>query len=140
MLVLGLSQNLYTIHPVRVFVFSVATPAANRDSCVARACLPQFLSAPARAEPPTKPSGFSQSRRVGRASCVPRLRVAAAISWKYNPNVLVRFLVRDNAKQAARAASLIRAGEIWISKTVLLETEWSCAASMVCRRTAWPGR
>ncbi len=39
-------------------------------------------------------------------------------------NVLVRFLVRDDAKQAARAASLIRAGEIWISKTVLLETEW----------------
>jgi len=39
-------------------------------------------------------------------------------------NVLVRFLVRDNAKQAARAAELIRGNEIWISKTVLLETEW----------------
>jgi predicted nucleic-acid-binding protein len=39
-------------------------------------------------------------------------------------NVVVRFLVRDDAKQAARAASLIRANEIWISKTVLLETEW----------------
>jgi predicted nucleic-acid-binding protein len=39
-------------------------------------------------------------------------------------NVLVRFLVRDDARQAARAASLIRADEIWISKTVLLETEW----------------
>src|SRR5271167_4710052 len=39
-------------------------------------------------------------------------------------NVLVRFLVRDDAKQAGRAASLIRANEIWISKTVLLETEW----------------
>ncbi len=39
-------------------------------------------------------------------------------------NVLVRFLVRDDAKQASRAASLIRANEIWISKTVLLETEW----------------
>ena len=39
-------------------------------------------------------------------------------------NVLVRFLVGDDAKQAARAASLIRADEIWISKTVLLETEW----------------
>lgn len=39
-------------------------------------------------------------------------------------NVLVRFLVRDDAKQAARAASLIRGHEIWASKTVLLETEW----------------
>lgn len=39
-------------------------------------------------------------------------------------NILVRFLVRDDGKQAARAASLIRGDEIWISKTVLLETEW----------------
>jgi predicted nucleic-acid-binding protein len=39
-------------------------------------------------------------------------------------NVLVRFLVRDDAMQAARAAGLIRANEIWVSKTVLLETEW----------------
>jgi predicted nucleic-acid-binding protein len=39
-------------------------------------------------------------------------------------NVLVRFLVRDDANQAARAASLIRANDIWVSKTVLLETEW----------------
>jgi predicted nucleic-acid-binding protein len=39
-------------------------------------------------------------------------------------NVLVRFLVRDNPTQAARAAALVRANEIWISKTVLLETEW----------------
>jgi predicted nucleic-acid-binding protein len=39
-------------------------------------------------------------------------------------NVLVRFLVRDNPTQAARAAALIQANEIWVSKTVLLETEW----------------
>ncbi len=39
-------------------------------------------------------------------------------------DVLVRFLVRDDAKQGARAASLIRREEIWIAKTVLLETEW----------------
>ena len=39
-------------------------------------------------------------------------------------NVLVRFLVRDDARQAARAASLIQANEIWVSKTVILETEW----------------
>ena len=38
-------------------------------------------------------------------------------------NVLVRFLVRDDAGQPARAAELIRSREIWISKTVLLETE-----------------
>jgi predicted nucleic-acid-binding protein len=40
-------------------------------------------------------------------------------------NVLVRFLVRDDAKQAARAAALIQANEIWVCKTVLLETEWA---------------
>jgi predicted nucleic-acid-binding protein len=39
-------------------------------------------------------------------------------------NVLVRFLVRDDAKQAARAASLLGENQIWVAKTVLLETEW----------------
>jgi predicted nucleic-acid-binding protein len=39
-------------------------------------------------------------------------------------DVLVRFLVGDNPTQAARAAALIRANEIWVCKTVLLETEW----------------
>ena len=39
-------------------------------------------------------------------------------------NVLVRFLVRDDPKQAARAASLIQSAPVWISKTVFLETEW----------------
>lgn len=40
-------------------------------------------------------------------------------------NVLVRFLVGDDPKQAARAASLLRRNtSVWISKTVLLETEW----------------
>jgi len=39
-------------------------------------------------------------------------------------NVLVRFLVRDDAGRAARPAELIRSSEIWISKTVLVETEW----------------
>jgi len=38
-------------------------------------------------------------------------------------NVVVRFLVRDDPKQAARAAELIRDNQIWIPKTVLLETE-----------------
>jgi len=39
-------------------------------------------------------------------------------------NVLVRCLVHDDAPQAARATELFRANEVWISKTVLLETEW----------------
>jgi len=39
-------------------------------------------------------------------------------------NVLVRFLVRDDRKQAARAAALLRSSSVWISKNVLLETEW----------------
>jgi hypothetical protein len=43
-------------------------------------------------------------------------------------NVLVRFLARDDAKQAARAAALIRANEIWFSKMVL------CATTAEARR------
>lgn len=39
-------------------------------------------------------------------------------------NVLVRFLARDRAEQTAQADSLFRRNEIWIPKTVLLETEW----------------
>jgi predicted nucleic-acid-binding protein len=39
-------------------------------------------------------------------------------------NVLVRFLVQDDPAQAARAAALMRGREIWVSKTVLLETAW----------------
>lgn len=39
-------------------------------------------------------------------------------------NVLIRFLVRDDARQGARAASLLRESDVWVSKTVILETEW----------------
>mgnify|MGYP003979381507 CR=1 FL=1 len=39
-------------------------------------------------------------------------------------SVLVRFLVRDDARQARRARKLIEVGGISIPKTVLLETEW----------------
>ncbi len=39
-------------------------------------------------------------------------------------NVLVRFLVRDDVRQARRARKLIETGGISIPKTVLLETEW----------------
>ena len=40
-------------------------------------------------------------------------------------NILVRFLVRDDAQQARRARKLIEVGGISIPKTVLLETEWA---------------
>jgi predicted nucleic-acid-binding protein len=39
-------------------------------------------------------------------------------------NVLVRVLVNDHADQAARAMKRLRSDTAWISRTVLLETEW----------------
>ena len=39
-------------------------------------------------------------------------------------NVVVRLLTGDEARQAARASALFRTEEIWLSKSVLLETEW----------------
>jgi predicted nucleic-acid-binding protein len=39
-------------------------------------------------------------------------------------NVLVRFVVADEPAQSKTARDLIEGGEIWLSKTVLLETEW----------------
>lgn len=39
-------------------------------------------------------------------------------------NVLVRFLVADDKAQAAKARGAIEAGDIFVSSTVLLETEW----------------
>jgi len=39
-------------------------------------------------------------------------------------NVLVRLLTGDDAAQAKRAAALFKRESIFISKTVLLETEW----------------
>jgi predicted nucleic-acid-binding protein len=39
-------------------------------------------------------------------------------------NVVVRFLVDDDAEQARRARGLIAAGEIYVPVSVLLETEW----------------
>jgi predicted nucleic-acid-binding protein len=44
-------------------------------------------------------------------------------------NVLVRFLAQDDPDQTRRAIELIESNRIWISLTVLLETEW------VLRRT-----
>jgi predicted nucleic-acid-binding protein len=39
-------------------------------------------------------------------------------------NVLVRLLTGDDPKQATAARSLFESGQIWIAKTVLLETGW----------------
>ena len=39
-------------------------------------------------------------------------------------NVLVRLLTGDDAKQEATARSLFASGQVWIAKTVLLETGW----------------
>ena len=39
-------------------------------------------------------------------------------------NVVVRLLTRDHPVQAARAAEIFRSGPVFISTSVLLETEW----------------
>lgn len=39
-------------------------------------------------------------------------------------DVVVRFLVADDPEQHKRAVALFRRHDIWLSKTVLLETEW----------------
>jgi predicted nucleic-acid-binding protein len=39
-------------------------------------------------------------------------------------NVIVRALTQDDPAQARRAGTLMRDNSLWVSKTVLLETEW----------------
>ena len=39
-------------------------------------------------------------------------------------NVVVRYLTGDHPKQAARAKGVIDAGHVFVSTTVMLETEW----------------
>ncbi len=39
-------------------------------------------------------------------------------------NVIVRVITRDDRAQASLAASLMKENALWVSKTVLLETEW----------------
>ena len=39
-------------------------------------------------------------------------------------NVVVRFLINDQAVQHQRAIALFRKHDLWLPKTVLLETEW----------------
>lgn len=39
-------------------------------------------------------------------------------------NVVVRYLVNDDPRQGARARALVDGGNVWVSKTVLLECAW----------------
>jgi len=39
-------------------------------------------------------------------------------------NVLVRFLTNDHPQQSPRARRLVEGNDVWVSLTVLLETEW----------------
>ncbi len=39
-------------------------------------------------------------------------------------NVLVRFLTGDDPEQSRRARAIVETGEVYVSTTVLLETEW----------------
>ncbi|MBI3182803.1 MAG: type II toxin-antitoxin system VapC family toxin [Myxococcales bacterium] len=39
-------------------------------------------------------------------------------------NLVVRVITNDDPQQARRAAELMRKNRLWLSKTVLLETEW----------------
>jgi predicted nucleic-acid-binding protein len=39
-------------------------------------------------------------------------------------NVIVRVVTADDPEQLALALEVLRSGELWVCKTVLLETEW----------------
>jgi len=39
-------------------------------------------------------------------------------------NVVVRFLTADDVQQARKSRALFEENEVWLSQTVLLETEW----------------
>ncbi|MCY4515008.1 MAG: type II toxin-antitoxin system VapC family toxin [Candidatus Tectomicrobia bacterium] len=39
-------------------------------------------------------------------------------------NVVIRYLIGDDPEQAARARTTVDAGEVFVSTTVLLESEW----------------
>ena len=51
-------------------------------------------------------------------------------------NVLVRLLTADDAAQTRRAATLFEQGDIFLGKTVLLETEWVLRFSYQLSRPA----
>ncbi len=49
-------------------------------------------------------------------------------SWNYiiaiDTNILVRLLTKDDQDQVERTVAIMKKGEAFIPKTVLLETEW----------------
>lgn len=47
-------------------------------------------------------------------------------------NVLIRFLLNDDAAQAARARRLVAAQPVFLSPTVLLEAEWVLRSGYGC--------
>lgn len=49
-------------------------------------------------------------------------------------NVVVRYLLADDAKQASAARRLVERGACWVSLTVLLETEWVLRGAAGLRR------
>ena len=51
-------------------------------------------------------------------------------------NVLVRLLTGDDAAQTSRATALFEQGDIYLGKTVLLETEWVLRFSYELSRPA----
>ena len=50
----------------------------------------------------------------------PGIRIMVAV----DTNVVVRFLTADDARQAKRSRAVFQTNEVWLSRTVLLETEW----------------
>lgn len=51
-------------------------------------------------------------------------------------NIIVRLLTNDDPAQARRAAALIESDDIFIAKTVLLETEWVLRSAYSLDRSA----
>ena len=55
-------------------------------------------------------------------------------------NVVVRLLTADDPKQFRAAEALFAAGPVWISKTVILETEWVLRDSYRLKRPEFSAR
>ena len=53
-----------------------------------------------------------------------------------DPNVIVRYLIGDHPEQSAKAKTIIDNQEIFVSVTVLLETEWVLRSTYGQGRTA----
>jgi predicted nucleic-acid-binding protein len=49
-------------------------------------------------------------------------------------NVLVRVVTKDDPSQFAAAVRVMKSGDLWVAKTVLLETAWVLEHAYVLRR------